>query len=137
MKTNSILHISLITRWLASSNSTLSYYLVSVTEVPLGKHVHVISLGSCLQTDRCYTGGRSKQAINPQGEKTTRLKETDSGGKTTRFDEVHSSLSPSLGGKKKRKKDATNPSPEFSPDYRKFYFVRLEASQITIFALQI
>jgi len=49
-------------------------------------------------------GGKKKlkKEINPQ--KTTGLKETDLGGKTTRFDEVRSGLSPSRGGKKKRKK---------------------------------
>lgn len=53
----------------------------------------------------------------------------------TRFDEIHSSLS--LGGKKgkKKKRDRktnTKPSPEFSTDYRKSYFARTEATQISL-----
>lgn len=47
-----------LVQWLASSNSTLSYYIASVTDIPGGRHVPVISFCSCLQTDWCYTGGR-------------------------------------------------------------------------------
>jgi len=126
-------------QWLTSSNSTLSYYTVSVTDIPLGRRVW--DLFGFLPSDRCYAGGRRKKKTKKRNQPTENywIKRNWLGREDNKiwWSSFWSQPFPGRKEKKEKKKAITKPSPDFSPGYRNIYFAKMEVSQITTFALQL